>query len=94
MVFSICWHMKYKTYNEITKLFDVDIMNKTQINNLNNNPSFLVLTPRKSVTAPTRQPRRQRNAKAPAWFQAFVEQKFDPLIKRIDNLAKLNNLKE
>ncbi len=39
---------KFTSYNQITKEFDVLVMNKTQINQLDNNKRFLVLDPKKT----------------------------------------------
>lgn len=77
----------FNTYNQITKLFDVTVMTKQQINKLDNNHGFLVLAPKKQVDVvkPSKKPRK---AQAPKWFRDFVVQKFDPLVQRVSNLEE------
>ncbi|MCQ3915651.1 MAG: hypothetical protein MJ195_02825 [Mycoplasmoidaceae bacterium] len=50
----------FNTYNQITKLFDVTVMTKQQINKLDNNKSFLVLTPKKHIDV-VKPPRKSRS---------------------------------
>jgi hypothetical protein len=35
-----------------------------------------------------------RKSKVPLWFQDFLDSRFSKVEKRLDNIVKLNNLKE
>ncbi|XQP54990.1 MAG: hypothetical protein ACOQNV_02540 [Mycoplasmoidaceae bacterium] len=75
----------FNTYNQITKLFDVTVMTKQQINKLDNNQGFLVLTPKKHVHD-VKTPRKTRDSQAPKWFRDFIINQFEPLSKKVDQI--------
>ncbi len=68
---------KFTSYNQITKEFDVMILNQTEIKQLNNDDHFLVLKPKKEVAVPTKMHHKSHKSK------------LDLILERLDRLEQM-----